>query len=670
MCGISGIIGLGCKVEPDEIVKMNTIIRHRGPDDEGYLLANSSDNLVISAGGEDTPEEVWKTKTPYQPIKRIKELKGDFDIALGHRRLSILDLSPLGHFPMSYQGSRFWITYNGEIYNFVELKGELEGLGYSFKTQTDTEVILAAYMQWGEECLDRFVGMFSLCIFDAEEKEIFLARDRFGIKPLYYWFSPSGSFHFASEIKQFTVCNGWKAKMNKQRVYDFLFYTLTDHTNETMFQRVYQLPPAHYFKSKVKNIQPSGKGTIETERWYNIPKANFHGTLAEAGEEFKKYFKSAIKLHLRSDVSVGSALSGGLDSSAIVCEINQLLKEEEKQNIQKTFSSVAEDERFSEKKWIDEVVSQTKVDAHFVYPSFRDLFRLTPHILWHQDEPYQSQSAFLGYHVFESAKKHGVKVLLNGQGADEYLSGYAAFRDHRWGKLFKKLRLNQLHEEISYATAGNSKALVRSYLNIFYSLSPEYFKRILRKKTKSYRQLKEIFSLDKLGASEKHPYDAIPAKNNNLQSIASHQLFYNPLPKYLRWEDRNSMAHSVEARVPFLDHRLVEYSGTLPDDYLDGKGQSKRIMIMGLKGILPEIIRNRKDKKGFITPEERWVKEDFSKEFRVKIQEAIEVSNGIITPKALPYFDNVVSGEIPFDYTYWRIIVFAEWIKTFDVEID
>lgn len=668
MCGISGIIGAKSnKINLKNLVDQNSIIRHRGPDDEGYVLIDKHRN-IITAGGKDTPKEVWETNTPYKPIIEINMLdNANYILAFGHRRLSILDLSPFGHCPMAYNNGRYWITYNGEVYNYLELKTELEEKGHNFISNTDTEVILASYAEWGEKCLEKFNGMWAFAIYDSITHEVFISRDRFGIKPLYYWFSPFGDFCFGSEIKQFTQHSDWKAQLNGQRAYDYLVYSFTDHTKETMFKGVFVIPPGHYFKSNIEHIHADQQETIATIPWYKLKQKQNERNIEEAGEDFKQYFKSSVNLHLRADVLVGSALSGGLDSSAIVCEVNNLLLTQGKHEIQKTFSSCATDERFNEKKWVDIVIKHTQVDAHFVYPELKDVFKLTPEIIWYQDEPYQSQATFLGFHVFQKARQNNVKVLMNGQGADEYLGGYGQYTVARYASLLKKGKVVEFLKDINKSKPNTP---IKIFLRVLYHLFPDTLKRKFARKLGNYTQILNLFDLNKLNAKHIHPNDLIKIKQKKVKDITLYQLFHSPLPKYLRLEDRNSMAHSVEARVPFLDFRLVEYCYGLPDHYLDYQGVTKRIMRLGLKDILPEKIANRKDKKGFITPEEKWVKEEQPELFRQKIKEAIEVSKGIIKPEALIYFDKVILGKIPFDYTYWRIILFAEWIKRFEVEIN
>ncbi|MBC7606940.1 MAG: asparagine synthase (glutamine-hydrolyzing) [Burkholderiales bacterium] len=666
MCGISLSIAKNT-VDIQAFKAFNTIVKHRGPNDEGFVFIAQEGVKLQIVGGADTPAEVWKTPSSYQPQTTIDELTGSFKVALGHRRLSILDLSAKGHLPMCDVLKRYWITYNGEIYNFIELKAELLQLGYQFSTESDTEVILAAYATWGSECLNRFVGMWAFAIYDTVANNAFVARDRYGIKPLYYWFSPEGDFYLGSEIKQFTEIPSWKAQLNPQRVYDYLFYAMTDHTEETMFKNVYSIAPGHSATLNTNEPFNEKHGKILSKKWYQPEKAEFSGTFAEACQQFNRHFDSAIDLHLRSDVPIGSALSGGLDSTAIVCSVNKKLKDQGVPELQKTFSSCSHVPEFDEKKWMDQVILTTKVDATFIYPEGEDVFKISEKIIWHQDEPYQSQSAFLAYNVFEAAKKNNVKVLMNGQGADEYMSGYNAFGIYRKLLLFKKGQFLKLYSELHGPTFLSKMADSRF---IAYHLLPKKVIRLVSKFSSENRNLHAMIDIKILGARNKHPHDKKRFKFNSIFEIAHYQMLYEPLQKYLRWEDRNSMAHSVEARVPFLDHRLVEFTTSLPIDYLDGRNESKKIMVHGLSELLPEAIRNRKDKKGFITPEELWFKKDYSEQFIALFEKYNGYTHGILREKeVLYYFNQVMAGKAAFDYTYWRLISLGMWMKVFNVDV-
>ena len=671
MCGISGIINNKQQLYGSNDLRLMTeAIRHRGPNDVGYMLIENDGNIHLF-GDKDTPSEVYNSNTSYSPKGSIEqaELK-NFKLAFGHRRLSIIDLSVYGHLPMCYDNGRYWITFNGEIYNYRELKQELQDLGHAFISQTDTEVILAAYKVWGTACQEKFHGMWAFCICDTITKDIFLSRDRFGIKPLYYWVSPSGAFCFGSEIKQFTFLPGWKAILNKARGFDYLVHSMIDHTDQTMFQGVFQVPAGCFFKSAIENVQVNTNGKIQISTWYAPAYTGFKGPFEEATKTFEQYFKNSLKEHLVSDVTVGAALSGGLDSSSIVCEIDDLLKKEGKEGKLKTFSYCANDERYNEKKWIDEVIKVTNVEAHYVSLNGQEVFEKAEKLVWQNDEPSQSQSLLANYQVYKIARENNVKVIINGQGADEYLSGYGAFKKYRWVKLLKRCKFRELNVEIANLQKQPLIFYFSEYFKLFYFVFPSFVRKFFSRRTTSFQNLKTVISFQHLNiGSNYHPYDNMNFKKHNIFNISNHQLKHEPLPKYLHYEDRMSMAHSIEARVPFLDHRLVEFANQMPADYLDGLNETKKMMLHGLKDILPESIRNRKDKIGFITSEEKWVKEEFTIELRSMLENSIKLSKGIIKPEALQYFDKVVKGDIAFDYTYWRLILFGIWMNKFSVEL-
>jgi asparagine synthase (glutamine-hydrolysing) len=665
MCGISISISPSNKINIAEFEKQNSIINHRGPDDEGYVFFDKNNNFM-AVGGNDTPQEVYESTLLYSPKGKINEMSGDYSLALGHRRLSIIDVSPYGHMPMSNSESKLWITFNGEIYNYLEIREELMELGHIFNTQTDTEVILAAYKEWGIECQNKFNGMWAFAIFNTDTNKLFVSRDRFGIKPLYYWLSPSGNLFLASEIKQFTVLNEWKSQLNHQRAYDYLFYSLTDHTDETLFQNVYSFSPGHFAEINI-NATQSINERISILKWYNPILTNFTGTYKEACTKFNSLFKRAASLNLRADVKVGSALSGGLDSSAIVCEINKVLVDQHKSSLQETFSSCSVIARFDEKKWIDVVLNQTNAVSHIIYPDPNNIFTQTETIIWHMDEPYQSQSVFLGNNIFKESKDNNVKVLLNGQGADEYLSGYEEFNLYRKFDLLKKAKLKKLLRELKLS---GSSAFISFFKYTSFRILPDFINNILSIRNQKYKQINKLINGANLKFIRTNPVASLQSKSNSTKIIVNKQIYINPLQKYLRWEDRNSMQFGVEARVPFLDHNLVEFAMQMPIDYLDSPKYSKKLLRDSLMDILPVEITLRKDKMGFTTPEENWFKEAHYEEFEKMLLENFDFCKGIFNKKeVLDYFKNVQNGTVGFDYTYWRIISLCIWMKVFDVKI-
>ena len=666
MCGITGLLSSGT-IKVNNLVAMNSLIRHRGPDDEGYVLFGK--NAVTCLAGNDTVSGVMHASIPWSPSRHISaEISEDANLAFGHRRLSIVDTSPLGHQPMCYGDGRYWITYNGEVYNHIELRIELEAAGYVFISHSDTEVILAAYDYWGEECLTRFNGMWAFAIYDTQAHSLFFARDRFGVKPLYYWLTPDGALCFGSEIKQFTVYPGWKARVNGQRAYDFLVWGLTDHTDETLFDGVYQLRPGCSATLNVQTWQGQmANGRMPVKQWYTLAAKPFMGDFTDAAAQFKDKFTESVKLRLRADVSVGSCLSGGLDSSSIVCVANQLLREQDAHSLQRTFSACAEVKRFDERQWIDEVVRTTGVEAHYVYPSLEKLFDESPAITWHQDEPYGSTSIYAQWNVFRLAAENDVKVMLDGQGADEQLAGYHAYFAPRLADLLRKGKWLTLWREIQLTKRQHGYSVFRLMVNMSNVLLPNRLKELLKRATGRTHSSPTWLNMSALGAEPVNPFIKFGGDANTIHSLSMAQLTATNLQMLLHWEDRNSMAHSIESRVPFLDYRLVEFVLGLPDEYKLSCGITKRVQRAGMSGILPDMIRDRMDKLGFVTPEEVWVKQQAPDIFREKLDRAIKSSHGILKPDAQNTLEAMIEGKQGFNFGIWRMISFGEWLERFSV---
>jgi len=665
MCGISVLVNLESFHDLSEhIERMNSLVRHRGPDDEGYtFFPDSALTNPVFTGGQDTPADVFHAKFPYCPTC-VENYPNTIPVrlAFGHRRLSIFDLSPAGHQPMSYQNNRYWIIFNGEIYNWKELRSELEVLGHQFLSKTDTEVILASYAQWGKNCLHRFVGMWALVIFDTHTKILFAARDRFGIKPLYYWFSPFGFLAFASEIKQFSVLPGWDPKLNRSKAYDYLVEGLMDHTEETLFTGVFQIRGGHASEVKIDELSLF----LPVYRWYDLHYLPYTGTFEDATEKFRRIFTDSMRLHLRADVPVGSCLSGGLDSSSIVCVANDLLKDEKKEEIQKTFSACSDVKRFDEREYIDEVVKNRQIDSYYTCPSPDHLFEVLDDIIWHQDEPFGSTSIFAQWLVFDLAAQNRVKVMLDGQGADEQLAGYHNFFHYRFAELFRCGRWISLLREMIAVKKYFGYDYIRSFKGtVGYALLIPMNNFVLNRPRKNSQMPswinKKIFNT----FSNQYTLDLprIPL----VPRYSYQQLLFTSLPLLLHWEDRDSMAHSLESRVPFLDHRLVEFVFNIQTDFKIRNGCTKVVLRESMRGILPEKIRRRKDKLGFVTAEEAWIRSQKTELFRQLVQESIAQSKGILNEKTLDKLEDILVGKEQFSFIIWRWICFGRWMKRFDV---
>lgn len=658
MCGIAALFARKNSSLPSLLIQeMTNLIRHRGPDDEGFVLFSSENTHIL--GGKDTPKNVYHSSFSYSP-KQVISQPFSCHLALGHRRLSILDLSPAGHQPLCSE--EVWITYNGEIYNFIEIRKELESLGHNFRTNTDTEVILKAYREWGNDFLHKLNGMFAFVLFDQKKQKVLAVRDRFGVKPLYYWISPKGFLAIASEIKQFTVLPGWGATLNAQCAYDFLNWGVMDHTSETFFSGVHQVKGGEFLEFSTSQLNLS---YIKPKRWYSLEGKTFQGSLEEAGQKFHHLLEDSIKLRLRADVDVGSCLSGGLDSSSIVCLGNKYLREKNGNGKQKTFSACSEVPRFDERSFIDIVVNATSVESHYVYPSIAELFKESRDIVWYQDEPFASTSIYAQWLVFKLAKENHIKVMLDGQGADEQLAGYHGFFGNRFYDLFCSLRWKTLYDEMKIS--GKNHASLRSFLLLLNKLVPNPIRQPLRKWFGKSSTRPNWLNFDLLNVNDRDPAGIV--KNKTVEQQSRLQLLQTSLPMLLHYEDRDSMAHSIESRTPFLDYRLVEFNLGLHSDLKIANGWTKQVLRQSMKGILPEEIRLRKDKLGFVTAEEVWLKKENPEFFLQEIDQAIASAQGILQPSLKDDVQEMISGKRAFSYLPWRVISFGHWLQKFSVKI-
>lgn len=668
MCGIAGVVNLTGKgiAISSLISRMAFTLRHRGPDDEGYLLGNTATGHYQLVGGQDTPPEVFASRYLYSPRGLISDIseKGKYNLALANRRLAIIDLSAAGHQPMCNEESTVWVVHNGEIYNFRELRRELHSLGHRFVSDTDTEVIVHAYEEWGSRCLHKFNGMWAFCLWDSKEQKLFCSRDRFGIKPFYYYFDGE-QFLFASEIKALLQTN-IPRQANERRIYDYLAFGIVDHTQETLFERIKQLRGGEYLELSIRT------GELSIRRYWAIDlDRKLSGlTHEEYTRRFYELLEDAVRLHLISDVPLGTCLSGGLDSSAIVCLVDKLMREQGMKipggDLQKTFSARYEDLHHDEGYFIEQVVQKTQVDAHCIYPTGEGLLEEMEKLIYHQDEPFGSTSIYAQWSVFKLAKLSGVKVTLDGQGGDELLAGYHGYYGSFFAELFRTRQWPQLLQEIrSYAAIhGYSKvqALARTALWLLPEETQSLFKSLLRRLREGPWLRRDFI---RCVARDHHLQATLPGK-----SIFDNHLYImltaTNLPSLLRFEDRNSMAHSIESRVPFLDYRLVEFAFATPAEEKIHCGITKRMLRDALKEILPERIRTRTDKIGFSTPEDTWLRTTM-KGFLTELIASERF-------RSRPYFDvrqveklfeAHIQGKRNVSNTIWRIINLELWLRQF-----
>lgn len=569
MCGIAGIITFNSEqVTTDDLKKMTDVISHRGPDGEGQWS-----NALGTVG-------------------------------LGHRRLSIIDLSEQGKQPMHYANERYTITFNGEIYNYIEIKVDLLNKGYVFKSNSDTEVLMALYDLKKEKCLQDLDGMFAFAIWDEKEQTLFCARDRFGEKPFHYYLD-NNRFVFASEIKQFWEVGIEKTTDNNR----FKNYLIDGHIDDvgdstsTFFDKIKKLDAAHYML-----VNAQGKTSI-TKYWQLEKKTNsFNLSIESAAEQFLELFIDSIKIRLRSDVPVGSSLSGGLDSSSIVMLIDDLKGKEVKQN---TFSARFKNFAKDEGKHIQEVINACKnVNVHYTWPDENYFEQVFDTVLYHQDEPFGSASIVAQYAVMELAKKNNVTVLLDGQGADEYLAGYLSYYHSYLNQLFYSDVKTYKHE-----------------LNLY----SQY-----HQQSEPYHRINETTRM-KAGRIKKKLLNQPLPFNNQLDNDLRVSSTQRGLKELLRYADRNSMAHSREVRLPFLSHKLVEYVFSLPDEFKINNGWTKFVLRKAMSNILPESICWRVDKIGYEPPQKNWMNTEFFKQrinkarCNPKLIEVLQTSNSKTT---------------------------------------
>lgn len=601
MCGIFGVWHLdGEPVDLAMVRAATNRIRHRGPDDEGYLLINTQSGHVVSCSGDDTDVAL--------DLPLIDVFYGQpFDLALGFRRLAILDLSPAGHQPMASADGRCWIAYNGEIYNYLELRAELAGYGYEFHTATDTEVILAAYRQWGVESLAHFNGDWAFALWDSQERRLFLARDRFGVKPLHY-VNEKGKYLFASEIRSLIGEHGAPFEPADEAIYRYLVDGVlpSPQQGQTFFKGVQSLPPGHWM-----TVQP---GVVVKRRFWMLDAGSDESPgkdVAQVVAYYRDLLTDAVRLRLRSDVPVGSCLSGGVDSSSVVCIINRLVAEgglttDQIGQQQKTFSAVYDTAGpYNERLHIERVLEATGAEKNFIYPTLERLQADTERLVWYQDEPFQSTSIFAQWCVMSKVRERGVTVLLDGQGADEALGGYRPFAIFL-SDLVRRVELMRTFREAHAIRAQTGVAVSPLLARALFWQLPGSWVRALRRWR--YVSRLGLAALNPDFAAAWQTSRVVESPWTNLQGHLIDQVQESSLPHLLRYEDRNSMAFGIEARVPYLDHRLVEFSFGEAAGWRIYDGWTKWVLREAMAGIVPNEIVWRRDKVGFETPEVVWLK--------------------------------------------------------------
>lgn len=607
MCGIVGIVSFEHHaVENERIMQMMHTLKHRGPDDEGIYTCDN--------------------------------------VGLGHVRLSILDLTSSGHQPMHDESGRYTIILNGEIYNYIELKAQLEEKGIKFFSNSDTEVLLKGYIHFGKAVLDQLNGMFAFAIYDSEQKELFLVRDRFGVKPLYYYRSDK-EFIFASEIPAILRVYGRSNRANEAAIFDYLAFNRTDQTEDTFFESVKRVQHGHYIT--IKN------GEVSECCWYDLRKRVQGKNIQSNENDFRRLLEDVIRLRLRSDVPVGVCLSGGLDSSTIASIVSERLENKDVN----TFSAVYDSKyKVDESRFIN-LYSDKLHHMHFTHPTGESLMDDLNDFIRAHAEPVPSTGPYAQFCTMRLASRH-VTVTLDGQGADEALGGYHYFYGLYYKGLLKKMKVVTLMSEMfKYIAVHHSLYALKAFI---FFLLPGKLRIKARVGERGYIQ-----------SSFAKKYNTSVIADNLYGSRSMKEALINhfeyKMEHLLKWDDRNSMRFSIESRTPFMDYRLVEYLLCSEDSAKIKDGYTKSLLRRSMKGLLPEEIRMRRDKVGFATPEDEWFRSDL---FRPLIESILRsdsfLSRGFVDgDKALALYKKHCEGDINISKDIWKWINLELWYRQF-----
>ncbi|MBN1309931.1 MAG: asparagine synthase (glutamine-hydrolyzing) [Anaerolineae bacterium] len=643
MCGIVGAYHLqGGTANPTRVMQAARVMRHRGPDGEGYLLLNTATGACTLRNGPDTPESI-----NYPSLDEPADFAAD--LVLGHRRLAIIDLSPGGHEPMTIPGEQLWVTFNGEIYNYLEIRDELRSLGHTFHTESDVEVLLHAYEAWGTACLHRFIGMFVFALWDQPRRRLWCVRDRLGIKPFYYVVSGE-VFAFASEIKALRVSVPEACTVDTAQLAWYLHYGLVFNAPNTFFTAVRELRPAHYLLIEA--------GTLEEPiRWWDVDSERARGSYNydDPQSEFLRLMRDSVRMRLRSDVPVGTCLSGGLDSSTIVA----LATEQLNGGRMNSFSTLYPVKGMDETHYVDSVARHCNTIRHEITPTPENYLERLQKIIWHQDIPPATPTVYSQSFVMQLA--HGnVTVLLDGQGADELFAGYLSHVVYHLSQLRKQAPGRWLREQVAFVAEAWPR--FNAALNW-----REFSFRIYRYLRHGRKPLSFLVPEWEMAAEQRQKGVILPALAgaDPLNQLLYRALVADSIPSLLHYEDRNSMAYSIEARVPFLDHRLVEFGLGLPAHFKVRGPETKVIMRQAMQGILPNEVVLRKDKLGYPTPFSQWLRGPLQAEIGEFLEDRVFHQEWIEPSKAKEIWQSHQNGTSDMGSMLHRMIATVLWLEVF-----
>lgn len=623
MCGIAG--GFWHDNQPlveERLVSALRCMRHRGPDDSGHEI-----------------------------------VQGQGVVAIGQNRLSIIDVSSRGHQPMLSADGGLAIVFNGEIYNYRELREELRAAGHVFRSESDTEVLLVAWAEWGRACLPRLEGMFAFVVHDRRNGRLACVRDAFGIKPFLYEQDEAG-LRFASEQAALAALRGKSGRADLQRAYDYLVHGDYDSSERTFIEGVRHLLPGTLIEIDLRSRQAA-----EPQRWWMAPTQQTSTlSFGDAVDAVREKFLHNIRLHLRSDVPLGAALSGGIDSSAVVCAIRHV----EPDLPINTFSYIAEGSDVSEEKWVDLVNRTTSATPHKVKATAADLARDLNAVVAAQGEPFGSTSIYAQYRVFKLARESGVTVTLDGQGADELLAGYSGYPGQRLLSLLEQGRYGAMHGFARRWGHWPGRSYRQAWMYLGRSVfSDGLYERARKALGRDFRpDWLRIDMLRDAGVALREMRPELTPDNRGRRVVEqlAYSLQTRGLPHLLRHGDRNAMAFSIESRVPFLTPPMAQLLLSMPESYLiSDAGETKRVFRAAMRGIVPDEILDRRDKIGFATPERDWFM-SIAPMMREWLQDAAAVPF-LNRAALLAAFDGVIAGRTPFTWQIWRWVNYVRWYR-------
>lgn len=597
----------GGGVDENRLHAMNELIEHRGPDGEGYYIEGP--------------------------------------IGLAHRRLAILDLSEDGAQPMCTE-SGLVIVFNGEIYNYIELREQLQERGHKFVTGTDTEVILAAYTEWGTDCVRRFNGMWAFALYDSKHNRLFCSRDRFGVKPFYYTLI-DGVLSFGSEIKQLIDA---APKANSRIIVEFLVAQVLEHKDETFFDGVKKLPPSHNL------IVDIASGKLRFERYFEIARNEEVAKLStdEAMTLLQSELKRSVEYRLRSDVTVGTCLSGGLDSSSVAAEAASQLKEGGHQHKLTAITAVSSEPEGDESEFARQVVDAAGLHWVTIQPANSEFEDSLDEVIYTQEEPFGGPSIFMQYFVMQEAKRQGCKVMLDGQGGDETLLGYEKYYPAAYYAYWQRHGFIKTVKEILQSRKNNTKMSVAWILTYVFGM----FFSSLRKRL--YKHKCKFIKPEFLNASDYSHLDDISRYCLDVFELQKYEIESTNLPVLLRYEDKNSMRHSIETRLPFVDFQMLQNSLNLSVEHKIKSGWTKYILRKSVEAMLPATVVWRKNKFGFAAPEKTWL-EAQQQQMLDEVKASKILGNLCNREKLIESFPDLDLR------LKWRVYNIAAWERLFNV---